>query len=64
MNIRTLKLEPGYNDADLVGELPHNNLEKFSEYDAISYTWGDETGDNQACRQIYIQNNEILSYHK
>lgn len=43
--IRLLKIQPGEGDDPIRGELVTISTDSQHEYDAVSYTWADETGD-------------------
>ncbi|KAI3322471.1 HET-domain-containing protein [Xylariaceae sp. AK1471] len=53
-DIRLLRLFPGHPDEDIQGEIFVQDLISLPEYDAISYTWADETGNADLCKTISI----------
>ncbi|RYO82603.1 hypothetical protein DL763_008186 [Monosporascus cannonballus] len=50
--IRVLALKAGRPNDPLRGELEHVNLQQGPIYEAVSYTWADEKGDDSICRKI------------
>lgn len=50
--IRVLVLKAGQPDDPLRCELKHVNLQQGPIYEAVSYTWADEKGDDTICRKI------------
>lgn len=55
--MRLFILQPGEQDDPVCGELITISASApyaLYEYDAISYTWADETGDASRCRCVYI----------
>ena len=50
--IRVLVLQPGQPGDPLRCELEHVNLQQGPIYEAVSYTWADEKGDDSICRTI------------
>lgn len=59
--IRILKLLPGTEISDLSGELIHARLRDQPIYDAVSYTWADESGDATCSSNLFIESkNGIL----
>ncbi|RYP23808.1 hypothetical protein DL765_000885 [Monosporascus sp. GIB2] len=50
--IRVLALKAGQPDDPLRCELEHVNLQQGPIYEAVSYTWADEKGDDSICRTI------------
>ena len=54
--IRLVILLPGALHDPIRCEITHVNLEDNPEYDAVSYTWADEDGDDSLSRNINISN--------
>ncbi|RYP40557.1 hypothetical protein DL768_010616 [Monosporascus sp. mg162] len=50
--IRVLALKAGQPDDPLRCELEHVNLQQGPIYEAVSYTWADQKGDDSICRTI------------
>lgn len=50
--IRVLVLKAGQPDDPLRCKLEHVNLQQGPIYEAVSYTWADEKGDDSICRTI------------
>ncbi|KAI0174664.1 heterokaryon incompatibility protein-domain-containing protein [Pestalotiopsis sp. NC0098] len=53
-DIRILRVLPGSFDDDVECEIQTEDLSKDIDYEAISYTWADETGDASHCRTISV----------
>lgn len=51
--IRLLILDPGSFRDDIQCTIVHADFNNLPQFDAISYTWADETGDATHCSQIY-----------
>lgn len=63
--IRVLVLKPGKPGDPLCCELEHVNLQQGPIYEALSYTWADETGDDSICRSIQCgKDNQLLGITK
>ena len=58
--IRLLKLLPGKLGSDLVGVLVHARLKDDPEFEAVSYTWADESGNADATVNFFIQSTEKI----
>jgi hypothetical protein len=54
--IRLIKLLPGSSVHPLRCTLSTANLDDLPEYEALSYTWATENGDDKKSRQIYCDN--------
>lgn len=52
--IRLVLLEPGHYSDPIRCNLIISQLRYYSEYDAVSYTWATETGDDEKTQQIFI----------
>ncbi|KAI3337447.1 HET-domain-containing protein [Xylariaceae sp. AK1471] len=53
-DIRLLRLFPGYLDEDIKCEIFVQDLLSRPEYEAISYTWADETGNTDPRETIFV----------
>jgi hypothetical protein len=51
--IRLLVLHPGTGDDPLKGDIIGTDLRRRPKYDALSYTWADETGDDSLSSTIH-----------
>jgi hypothetical protein len=59
--IRLLQLSPSNDDSDdLVGDLIHVRLGEDPRYEAVSYTWADESGDASPCSTLFIKSRDGL----
>jgi hypothetical protein len=55
--LRLLLVWPPHNNQDAIHcSLIHGRLGLGIEYDAVSYTWADETGDDSPCKTVLINN--------
>ncbi|KAF6814627.1 heterokaryon incompatibility protein [Colletotrichum plurivorum] len=53
--IRLLELYPGDEGSPLHADFTTTNLESnYTAYDALSYTWADETGNTDRCRPLFV----------
>lgn len=52
--IRVLTVHPGGLKDDIVGDLAVFNISPPSDYNAISYSWADENGDDSKSSEIYL----------
>ena len=52
--IRILRLFPGTNSTPLHGELWHATFEERPKFEALSYSWADETGDSSRTERLFI----------
>jgi len=52
--IRILRLSKGKGPAPLHGTLEVHELKYFPEYEALSYTWADATGDASRTKKLYL----------
>ncbi|KAL6711536.1 hypothetical protein ACN47E_004470 [Coniothyrium glycines] len=50
--IRILLLKAGQRDDPIQCDLEHVNLQQGPVYEALSYTWADETGDDVLCKTV------------
>ena len=57
---RLLQLLPGCEDSDLIGELVHVRLQDNPIYEAISYTWADESGIVNHSGNLYIKSSNMI----
>ncbi|KAH8900484.1 HET-domain-containing protein [Thozetella sp. PMI_491] len=57
-SIRVLTIHAGSEDDPLCGDLREVNLLNRPKYDALSYTWADESGDARRTKQILCMNDE------
>ncbi|KAK6077430.1 heterokaryon incompatibility protein [Seiridium cupressi] len=54
--IRLLQIHPGHDGAVINCQISTRNLSALPEFNAISYTWADESGDDSRCKFIYLDN--------
>jgi len=54
LQIRLIELLPGEEADPIRCEIIHVNLEDNPEYDAVSYTWATESGDDSLCTTIQV----------
>ena len=57
---RLLQLLPGCEDSDLIGELVHVRLQENPIYEAISYTWADESGIVNHSGNLFIKSSNMI----
>ncbi|KAI0538667.1 HET-domain-containing protein [Xylaria digitata] len=53
-DIRLLHLSPGVFEQDIRCEISVHDLSSRPEYEAVSYTWADETGNDDLCKTILV----------
>jgi hypothetical protein len=58
--IRLLRLLPGNYSDDIHCQLFQADLETDPEYEAVSYTWADDTGDASLSQKIWISGNSLM----
>jgi hypothetical protein len=58
--IRLLRLLPGRYSDDVHCYLFNAHLELEPEYDAVSYTWADDTGDASSSRKIWVSKDVLM----
>jgi hypothetical protein len=56
--IRILTLSPGKNSDPLYGILEEKSLHNELDYEALSYTWADESGDATMLRNLFLGSND------
>jgi len=54
LEIRLIELLPGETADPIRCEIIHVNLEDTPDYDAVSYTWATESGDDSLCKTIQV----------
>ncbi|XTI95176.1 heterokaryon incompatibility protein-domain-containing protein [Cenococcum geophilum] len=54
--VRLVTLQPGEFDDDLYCEISHKNLEDYPHYQAVSYTWADQSGDASLTKAVLCKN--------
>lgn len=52
--IRILQIRPGEPEDDIQCFIFTRDLDARPDYEALSYTWADETGDDTLCKTIFI----------
>lgn len=57
--IRLIRLHPGDEEDPLECDIIHVNLEQFSSYNAISYTWATENGNSELSHVILCSKRQI-----
>ncbi|GAB1311762.1 Heterokaryon incompatibility domain-containing protein [Madurella fahalii] len=62
--IRVLVLKAGWPDEPLCCALEHVNLQQDPVYEALSYTWADESGDDSLCRSIQCGDDGLIAITK
>lgn len=55
LELRILVLEPGDFDDPLYGSLKHVNLQQYPLYDAVSYTWANQAGEDAPSSKIFFK---------
>ncbi|KAH9904520.1 heterokaryon incompatibility protein-domain-containing protein [Xylariomycetidae sp. FL2044] len=55
LEIRILRLDPGTASDPIQGELLVANIDSLPEYEAISYTWAEESGDATKSQVVFIR---------
>ncbi|KAI0972276.1 heterokaryon incompatibility protein-domain-containing protein [Xylaria arbuscula] len=58
-NIRLLSLMPGNFEQELRCEISVHNLSSIPEYQAVSYTWAEETGNVDKCKTILVSSHSV-----
>ena len=58
--IRIIVLQPGRGTEPIRCEVVHVNLEDRPRFEAVSYTWATEDGDDIRCATVYLSNNTAL----
>lgn len=59
--IRLIELLPGLPSDDIRCNIVHVNLDDNPEFEAVSYTWATEDGDDTLSKTIYTSNNAAIS---
>jgi hypothetical protein len=59
--IRLIELLPGLPSDDIRCNIVHVNLDDDPEFEAVSYTWATEDGDDTLSKTIYTSNNATIS---
>jgi hypothetical protein len=59
--IRLIELLPGLRSDDIRCNIVHVNLDDDPEFEAVSYTWATEDGDDTFSKTIYTSNNTTMS---
>jgi hypothetical protein len=59
--IRLIELLPGLRSDDIRCNIVHVNLDDDPEFEAVSYTWATEDGDDTFSKTIYTSSNTTMS---
>ena len=57
---RLIRLYPGEVPDPITCDIIIGRLEDLPSYEAISYTWADESGDSTNCRTVYVESRPFL----
>jgi hypothetical protein len=53
--VRLLVLHPGSGEDEIRCSITHTNLDEAPFFEAVSYTWATEDGDDRLCRWIFVR---------
>jgi hypothetical protein len=62
--VRLLVLYPGSSEEPLTGDIVEADLERRPLYDALSYTWADESGDSNRSEIFHCVKEDSKQYHE
>jgi hypothetical protein len=57
---RLLKIKPNTYEVPVECEIFHSNIDEKPEFEAISYTWADASGDNTLSRHVKVSSQDYV----